>query len=84
MAQLPTAEETARTILDIFVSHFNNRAGDVLGFGNFNAIWHQRGLRTADFKPGMEYAVKQGWVDVVPADPGGESFRLTDAGFAEA
>ena len=81
MATLPTPEETAREILKIFVGHFKCRAGDVLRVNNFLAVWHTRGLASEDFKPGMEYAVTQGWIEV---QAGGESFKLTDAGFAAA
>ncbi|SER61312.1 hypothetical protein SAMN04487958_1024 [Vreelandella subterranea] len=81
MATLPTPEETAREILEIFVGHFNSRPGHVLRINNFTAVWHSRGLASEDFKPGMEYAVAQGWVDV---QSDGDAFKLTDAGFAEA
>lgn len=81
MATLPTPEETAREILAIFVHHFNCRAEQSLRINNFNAVWHKRGLSHADFKPGMDYAVTKGWVEVLPA---GDTFKLTSAGFAEA
>ena len=81
MATLPTPEETAREILAIFVSHFKSRPEDVLRINNFLAVWLPRGLAAEDFNPGMEYAVAQGWVEV---RPGGESFKLTSAGFAAA
>ncbi len=81
MATLPTPEETAVEILAIFVGHFKCRAGVVLRINNFLAVWHTRGLAAEDFKPGMEYAVKQGWVEV---QPGGDSFILTESGFAKA
>jgi hypothetical protein len=81
MPTLPTPEDTAREILAIFVGHFHCRAGDVLRTSNFLAVWHPRGLVTEDFKPGMEYAAAQGWVEVLA---GGDSFKLTPAGFAEA
>ena len=81
MATLPTAEQTAREILAIFVGHFKCRPGFVLRLNNFMAIWHGRGLHAEDFKPGMEYAAQQEWIEV--REDGG-SFRLTEAGFAEA
>jgi hypothetical protein len=80
MANLPTPEDTAREILAIFAEN-NSRPGTVLRTNNFNAVWHTRGLASQDFKPGMEYAVSQGWVEVLP---GGASYRLTESGFAEA
>lgn len=81
MATHPTPEQTAREILSIFVGHFNSRPGHVLRVNNFLAVWHSRDLQSEDFKPGMEFAAEKQWVEVID---GGTSFRLTDAGFAEA
>lgn len=81
MATLPTREEIAREILAIFIGHFNRRAGEVLRVNNFLAVWHNRGLKAEDFKPGMELAVERGWIEVLR---GGSSFRLTSDGFAAA
>jgi hypothetical protein len=81
VATLPTPEETAREILAIFVGHFKCRPEHVLRINNFLAVWHGRGLAAEDFEPGMQYAATQGWVEV---QPGGASFKLTSAGFAEA
>jgi hypothetical protein len=80
-SKLPSPEETAREILKIFVEHFNGRPGRVLRLPNFLAVWHPRGLHHDDFKPGMEYAVSQGWIEVQTS---GDSFKLTAAGFHEA
>jgi hypothetical protein len=63
MADVPSPEEAARTILDIFVSHFKNRAGDVLGSGSFRVVLQEYGLSVKDFETGMGYAVNQGWVE---------------------
>ena len=81
MAKVPSPEETAREILDIFVSRFKLRAGKALRIRDFNAVWHTLELHADDFKPGMEHAAVQGWVEVLP---GGELFKLTDAGFTAA
>lgn len=81
MATLPTPEQTAREILSIFVEHFKSRPGHVLRINNFLAVWHRRGLKSEDFPLGIEFAAEKEWVDVID---GGISFRLTDAGFAEA
>ena len=81
MATLPSPEESAREILNIFVKHFNGRPGHVLRINNFTAVWLPRGLANEDFKPGMEYAASKQWVEVLD---NGDSFRLTEAGFAEA
>jgi hypothetical protein len=77
MATIPTPEETALKILDIF-KHFNCRPGNVLDRLNFT-----RKIAAADFAPGMEFAAQQGWVEVLS---GGSSFsfKLTAAGFAKA
>ncbi|WP_044422788.1 hypothetical protein [Pseudomonas syringae group genomosp. 3] len=81
MASLPSPEQTAREILDIFVGHFKSRPEDVLRVNNFTAVWHPRGLEAADFKPGMDFAAAQGWMEVLRQ---GEAFKLTALGFAEA
>jgi hypothetical protein len=81
MATLPSPERTAREILSIFVGHFKSRPGHVLRFNNFLAVWHSRELKSEDFNLGMEFAAEKEWVEVID---GGISFRLTDAGFAEA
>lgn len=83
MASLPTHEDIAREILNIFVSHFNCRAGAALGTSNFMAVWHKRGLATEDFQPGMQFAVQQGWVEVSEAAVG-NNFKLTAAGYSQA
>jgi pyrimidine deaminase RibD-like protein len=77
MAKLPTADETAREILTIFVEHFKCRPNDVLRINNFLAVWLPRGLATEDFGPGMELAIERGWVELVTQ----HSFRLTKDGF---
>ncbi len=81
MATLPTPEQSAREILSIFVDHFNLRSGKVLDINNFRAVWESRKLSHQDFKPGMEFAISQGWVEV---SANGVSYKLTDAGFKEA
>jgi hypothetical protein len=74
MAIIPTPEKTALAILDIFVNHFGCRPGNVLERRIFNT------LAAEDFAPGMEFAVQQGWTEVLR---GGSSFKLTAAGFAK-
>lgn len=81
MASLPSPEQTAREILEIFVGHFKRRPDDVLQVKNFISVWHARGLEAADFKPGMVFAAEQGWVEVTRQ---GEAFKLTSLGFSEA
>ncbi|MGE4295276.1 MAG: hypothetical protein AB7E49_06210 [Campylobacterales bacterium] len=78
MAKIPTPQETAIRILDIFVNHFNCRPDHVLRINNFIGVWHKKGLHWEDFVPGMEYAAETGLVEVLE---GGVSFRLTQTGF---
>jgi hypothetical protein len=62
------------------------RAGDVLDLNNLpgtsNLLGKIAGLlgKKVDIKPGMDYAVEQGWFEKLP----GDKYRLTDAGFAAA
>ncbi len=81
MAVIPTPEESAHVILEIFVNHFKCRPGYVLGLNNFIAVCNQYGLHDEDFKPGMDHAAEKGWVEILGR---GDSFRLTEAGFDEA
>lgn len=82
MARMPTPEESARRVLYIFVNHFSGRPGWVLRSINFEAANEKkRYLHYDDLGPGMDHAVKQGWIEALPD---GDSFRLTEAGFAEA
>jgi hypothetical protein len=55
------------------------RAGDILDLNNLPGTPHLLGKRV-DIKPGMDYAVEQGWFEKLP----GDKYRLTDAGFAAA
>ena len=65
MATLPTPEQIAREILSIFVTHFKSRPGDVLRINNFMAVWNDSGLNGDDFKPGIDFAAQQEWVQVL-------------------
>jgi hypothetical protein len=81
MATIPTPEESARVILAIFVNHFKCRPGHVLSLSNFIAVSNEYGLHEDDFKPGMDCAADNGWIEIL--ERGGE-FRLTQTGFSEA
>ena len=81
VATIPTPEETALKILDIFVKNFKCGPGNVLQRQNFDTPWHKRGLAAEDFAPGMKFAARQGWVEVIRE---GASFMLTEVGFAKA
>ena len=80
MAALATPEKCAREILAIFVWHFGLLAGEVLRRKNFLTLWPQRGYRPRDFNAGLQYAVENGWLELIPGD---NSFRLTRSGFTD-
>jgi hypothetical protein len=80
MANIPTTEDAARYILEIYVG-LNSRAGDVLRTNNFLLPFSKPPWRGPDFQGGMAYAAQQDWVEVLP---GGISYRLTELGFMEA
>jgi hypothetical protein len=80
MATNPPPERLAREILDIFVSHFRKRPGEVLQNQNFLVHWPQRGYRSDDFSTAIIYAIERGWLELAP----GGRYRLTQAGFDDA
>jgi len=77
---MPTAEESAYYLLDIFVDKFNRRPGEVLGRNNLETPFNTGKWRGRDFKPGLEFSVEQDWIEIVTQD----AFRLTEAGFNAA
>lgn len=79
MATVPSSEEAAQYILDIFV-RLGCRAGYVLSTRNFLAAFVKLPWHTSDFAPGISYAAEQGWVEVLNKD----SFKLTELGFSKA
>lgn len=80
MATLPSPAETAQEILSIFVTHLNCKPNDVLQFKYFFSVWRTRQFRDDDYKPGIDFAVNKGWIDML----GEGEFRLTASGFAVA
>lgn len=76
MAQLPTDDENARIVLDIF-GHFGTRPGEVIMPQNVMALMAKRGWRKDDIVAGFEIAAERGWVEDGPNG----SIRLTQAGF---
>ena len=79
VARTPTAEESARRILDTFLQ-FNLRPGHVIGqqqlFGPFlEAPW-----QTSDIPTGLVYAAEQGWIKILDKN----KFQLTELGFSKA
>jgi len=81
VALAPTPEQCAGAILAIFVVHYGLYAGDVLRKGTFLSLWSQRGYRPRDFKIGLQFAIDRRWLEVLPD---GNSYRLTNSGFAAA
>ena len=78
VAELPTSEENARKVIEIF-EHFQGRPGHVLRTGNFNAVAAKWRLAIEDINSGLEKALELGWIESTD----GNSFRLTTAGFAQ-
>ena len=79
MTQTPTAESSARRILEVFLSH-NLGGGDVLQTDSFIAPFNKPGWSSGDLDAGIDYAVAEDWIELVSA----HSYRLTPEGFAEA
>ena len=60
MATIPSPNQTARHILEIFVFRFNCRPGHTLSQNNFYKIWRDKGLHDDDFGPGMGLCCRKG------------------------
>jgi hypothetical protein len=78
MATLPTPEESARRVLDIY-KHFGTRPGEGLSTQNFLTVAANQGLCTDDLLDGMRYGDENDWFEDGPNG----SVLLTEAGFAE-
>lgn len=76
MAFLPTKEQNARKVLDVY-SHFRSRPGHVLRSNNFVAVGVQRRWEMSDLQQGLEHALEKEWIR---ERNGG--FELTERGFA--
>lgn len=80
MATLPTAEESARLILDGYLRH-NCRPGYVLSQRDFLLSgFLQPPFQPSDIVQGLRYAAAQGWIEIVDSD----KFKLTESGFSKA
>lgn len=75
MATLPTREQNAQKILEIF-SHFKSRPGHVLRTNNFVAVGARRRWDMRDLQQGLEFAISEGWITGENGD-----FELTTHGF---
>jgi hypothetical protein len=76
MATIPTDEECARGILDVF-KHYDMRPDESLPLGRLRAVFLKRG-RADDMVRGIQYVIDKGWLVRLP----GNWFKLTEAGFA--
>ena len=79
MTEAPTAEASARRILEVFVNH-KLGSGDVLQTDSFIAPFNKPGWGSGDLDAGIDYAVAEDWIELVSS----QSYRLTAEGFAEA
>ena len=79
MTEAPTAEASARRILEVFVNH-KLGSGDVLQTDSFIAPFNKPGWSSGDLDAGIDYAVAEDWIELVSS----QSYRLTAEGFAEA
>jgi hypothetical protein len=77
MAQLPTPDDLARLVLQVF-EHFDRRPGEMLRANNFVAIAAKRGVRLTDLVAGIERGVELGWLEGSLE----ETVKLTEAGYA--
>jgi hypothetical protein len=73
-------EEAALGLLALLLgNHFKCLSGDVWKLGTIQAVWAKdTETKDLDLKPGIAFAVKQGWIAVVKDD---SSYRLTEDGF---
>jgi hypothetical protein len=78
MSSLPTAEQIAERFLRNSVQ-CGAKPGDILG----PRYWPDQVTmpgKVADFSAGLDYAVRQGWIEKLP----GDQYRLTGAGHTRA
>ena len=59
---------------------YKRRPGQAIVRNNFISGFSTGNFRSADFVPGMQYAIAQGWIEKNPED----NYILTEAGFAAA
>lgn len=78
MATLPTPEENARKVLQIF-KDFRTRPGETLGRNSIYAIAAEKNWPIADMEEGIKYGQDNDWFEDGPN--GG--ILLTESGYAE-
>ncbi len=79
MAQLPTAEQSARKILDIY-SAFQQQPGGGLRVNVFVSNAAKYGLDYSEIDAAIEYSINNGWLE---ASDGRQSYTLTQKGYQE-
>ena len=78
MATLPTPEENARNVLEVF-RHLDRRAGEVVLEKTLLQTWAKWGWRIEDdLASGLLKAEELGWVERTK-----RGYRLTDEGFRD-
>ena len=79
MAAVPTSEQNARLILEMFVKRFDRKPGQVLRQKNFNGVMHEFGINSSDFSLGLQFAIKRGWIESLEINV----YTMTEDGFAQ-
>lgn len=79
MATLPTPEENARKVPDIF-RHFRTRPSEMLPLRSLTSVAEERGWRPGDIDDGLQYGLEHGWFE--EKEQSGFIF-LTEDGFKE-
>jgi hypothetical protein len=84
MTASPTAEQSARAILDIFKSR-NCYAGDPLKITDVKTQFLENHGSAADYDAGLMYAEDNGWLEVTPTHDmqPRDTLTLTAVGFAQ-
>ena len=62
MAQLPTSDENARKVLQIF-SHFGTRPGEGTMQQNILAVMADKNWRSDDINEGLTWGLENGWFE---------------------
>jgi len=77
---MSTPEQIAKQLLSISIKHFKCRPGFTIQKSSYLPILNDLGMGTDEFNRGIEYAVSQGWVEMIE---NGKTYRITNAGFSK-
>ena len=79
MAELPSTEDSARALLNIFLKH-SIRPNEVMMIGTIRGEWskNHRLMREEDLLAALSYAEEHGWIVNE-----GSKIRLTEKGYKE-